>query len=120
MKIASPYLIILTLCCYVLACSTPTNTEQTKPFPLGDYQYTGYAKNGSKIVEGRLSITSIESRRAQSEESKQLKGNWRLDKVGEQEKVGGQVGTGELIRSILKGEVYINLNPNISDSNVIL
>jgi hypothetical protein len=32
MKIASTYLVILTLSCYILACSTPKNTEQPKPF----------------------------------------------------------------------------------------
>ena len=119
MKIPSPFLILLTLSCYVLACSSPKNIEQRKPFPVGDYQYTGHAKSG-KIVEGLLSITSVESRRIRSEESIQIKGNWRLGKVGNQEKIGPQVGSGELIGSIIKGEVYINLNPNISDSNVVL
>jgi hypothetical protein len=120
MKIASPYLMILTLSCYVLACSPPKNIEQAKPFPVGDYQYTGYDQSGGKIVEGQLSITSVESRRIQSEETIQLKGNWQLNRVGNQEKTGPQVGSGELIGSIIKGELYINLNPNISDSNVFL
>jgi hypothetical protein len=119
MNIATPFLFILTLSCYVLACSSK-NIEQTKPFPVGDYQYTGYVRSGDKIVEGQLSITSVESRRIRSEESIQLKGNWQLNKVGNQEKIGPQVGSGELIGSIIKGEVYINLNPRISDSNVIL
>lgn len=120
MKIGSPYFIILTLSCYVLACSPPKNIEQTKPFPVGDYQYTGYDKSGGKIVEGQLSITSVESRRIRAEETIQIKGNWQLNKVGNQEKIGPQVGSGELIGSIIKGQVHINLNPNISDSNVIL
>jgi hypothetical protein len=119
-KIASPYLIILALGCYVLACSTPNNIEQKKPFPVGDYQYTGYDESGAKIVEGQLSITSVESRRIQAEESIQLKGNWLLNKVGNQKMIGPQVGSGQLIGSIIKGELYLNLNPNISDSNVIL
>jgi len=119
LKIPSPFLIILTLSCYVLACSSPKNIEQRKPFPVGDYQYTGHVKSG-KIVEGLLSITSVESRRIQSEESIRIKGNWRLSRVGNHEKIGPQVGSGELIGSIIKGEVYINLNPNISDLNVIL
>jgi hypothetical protein len=120
MKITSLYLLILTLSCYVLACSPPNNIEEAKPFPTGDYRYTGYNKSGGKMVEGQLSITSVESRRIQSEESIQIKGNWQLNKVGNQEKIGGQVGSGELIGSIIKGELYLNLNPNISDSNVIL
>ena len=119
MKIANPFLVILTFSCYVLACSSK-NIEQTKPFPVGDYQYTGYVRNGGKIVEGQLSIISVESRRIRSEESIQIKGKWQFNKVGNQEKIGPQVGSGELTGSIIKGTVYINLNPKISDSNVIL
>jgi hypothetical protein len=120
LKIAGPYLIILTLGCYVLACSAAKNLEQTKPFPVGDYQYTGYDRSGGKMVEGQLSITSVQSRRIQSEETIQLKGSWQLNKVGNQEKIGPQAGSGELIGSIIKGEVYLNLNPYVSDSNVML
>jgi hypothetical protein len=120
MKILSTYLVILTLSCYVLACSAPNNIEQAKPFPIGDYRYTGYDMSGGKIVEGQLSITSVESRRIQAEESVQLKGNWLLNKIGNHEKTGPQVGSGALIGSVIKGELYINLNPNISDSNVML
>ncbi|HYJ46806.1 MAG TPA: hypothetical protein VEV81_09345 [Pyrinomonadaceae bacterium] len=123
MKIATNYLIIVALGLYVLACSAPSpskDIEQAKPAPLGDYQYTGYDKNGGKLVEGRLSITSSEQKRIYSEEVTQLKGNWQLEKVGDQERIGGQVGTGDLIGSINKGEIYINLNPNIADANVIL
>jgi hypothetical protein len=120
MKIVSHYLIILTLSCYVLACSSSKGIEQTKPFPVGNYQYTGYGKSGDKIVEGELSITSVESKRIQSEESIQLKGNWHLNRVGNQEKLGPQTGSGELIGSIIKGEIFLNLNPNTSDSNVML
>ena len=120
MKIITHHLIILALGLYVLACSAPKGVEQTKPAPLGDYQYTGYDRNGGKMVEGRLSITSSEQQRIGSEVTTQLRGNWQLNKVGDQEKIGGQVGTGELTGSIIKGEIYLNLNPNISDANVIL
>lgn len=120
MKIASLNLIILMFCCYVLDCSPPKAIEQAKPFPVGDYQYTGYDRSGSKVVEGRLSITSVESKRIQKEESIQIKGNWQLNKVGDQEKIGPQVGSGELVGSIIQGKVYLNLNPNINDSNVFL
>jgi hypothetical protein len=112
MKLASTCLILLVLSCYALACSMPKNSEQSKPFPLGDYQYTGYGKNGDKIVEGRLSITSIESSR--------IKGVWQFKQIGNPEKIGPQVGTGELIGSIIEGKVYLNLNPNMADNNVRL
>jgi hypothetical protein len=104
---------ILVVSFSVLDCSSASNaTQQPKPFPLGDYQYTGYASNGDKIVEGQLSITSIESDR--------LKGEWQLNQVGDAVNIGPQVGTGNLAGSISKGEIYINLNPNMADNNVRL
>lgn len=108
---------MLTLSGYV--CSMPKINEQTKPFPIGDYQYTGYDKTGGKIVEGRLSITSVEPRRNKNEEY-EIKGTWQLKKIGNQKNIGPQVGTGDLIGSIDKGEIYIDLNPNMNDDNVVL
>ncbi len=120
MKIANTCFIILTLSCYILACSTAKNAEPQKSALIGDYQYTGYDKKGGKAVEGRLSITSVESKRIRSEVVTQLKGNWQLNKVGTQEHIGPQVGSGELVGSIDKGSIWIDLNPNISDANVFL
>jgi len=127
MKTVKPYLIILMFGFYALACSppkniesSPKNIEQAKPFSVGDYQYTSYDQKGGKVVEGRLSITSEEPRRIQAEEQIQLKGNWQLNKAGDQERIGNQVGSGELTGSIIEGKVYINLNPNIADANVLL
>jgi hypothetical protein len=101
------------LSCYALACSLPANSEQSKLSALGDYQYTGYDKNGDKIVEGQISITSIEQ--------KHIKGRWQLNKIGGSlENIGPQVGSGALIGSVVDGKVYINLNPNMADSNVNL
>ncbi len=117
MKIANPYLIMLALSCYVLACSPRSLSGQKAPFPAGDYQYTSYDKQGNKVVEGRISITSVEPRRIGSEEQIQLKGNWELRKAGNQEKIGPQVGSGDLIGGIIKCELYIDLTPNISDAN---
>src|SRR5437899_1498622 len=114
MKIANPWLIILALGCYTFACSTPNIIAPTESSPVGDYQYTGYDKKGDKVAEGRLSITLVETRRIRAEEVTQLKGNWQLKKVGTQEHIGPQEGSGELIGSLDKGGIDINLNPNIS------
>lgn len=120
LRIAFIYVFTLTLACCVLACSIAKTSDQPKPFPVGDYEYTSYDEKGDKVVQGRISITSSEPRRIGSEQSTQLKGNWELKKVGNQEHIGKQEGKGELIGSIDKGEIYLNLNPNISDANVVL
>jgi len=120
MKSTSLYLIMLTLSGYVLACSMTKIIDQAKPFPIGDYQYTGYDKDGARIVEGQLSITSIEPNRNKHEESYEIKGHWQLSKIGNPDKIGPQVGRGDLFGSTGKGGIYIDLNPNMNDDNVIL
>ncbi|HEX8923005.1 MAG TPA: hypothetical protein VF766_16135 [Pyrinomonadaceae bacterium] len=130
MKAVFTYLMILTLSCYALAsCSTtnsatkPTaqNTSEQNSSPLlGDYHYSSYDQKGERVVEGTLSITSVERKRIYADEVTQVKGNWKLEKVGHQERIGSQEGTGELVGSIKDGELIINLNPNIDDANVYL
>jgi hypothetical protein len=92
--------------------SASSATQPPKTSPLGYYHYTGYDGNGYKIVEGRLSITSIESG--------VLKGNWQFHKVRNVAKIGPQVGAGSLTGEINNGEIYINLNPGMADNNVHL
>src|SRR5438128_1879525 len=114
MKAANTYLLILTLTWSALACSTSKTIEQAKSSsPLvGDYHYVSYDKQGARVVEGTLSITSVEQKRINTKEVTEVKGNWQLNKVGNQERIGQQEGTGELTGSILDGELYIDLNPN--------
>ena len=112
--------LLIVILCSMAACSKSHGVEPDKPSPIGDYQYSGYDKKGTKIVEGRISITSVETKRIGSEDTVQLKGNWQLKKIGNPERIGLQDGSGELVGSINKGEITINLNPNISDANVYL
>jgi hypothetical protein len=112
--------LILVLACFAVGCSVARTSGRDQPFPVGDYQYRSYDDKGDKVVEGRISITSAELRRIGSEEQTQLKGNWELKKVGKQEHIGMQEGKGDLIGSLDKGEIYLNLNPNVDDANVIL
>ena len=111
---------ILGLGAGAFACSIAMTSTPDKPFPIGDYDYMSYDEKGDKVVEGRISITSSEPRRIGSEETTQLKGDWELKKVGKQEHIGNQVGKGDLIGTLDKGEIYLDLNPNISDANVLL
>lgn len=113
------------LSCYALAAcsamnSTPKTTEQNASSLVGDYHYTSYDQKGDRVVEGRLSITSVERKRINSDEVTEVKGDWQLQKIGKQERIGQQEGSGEFVGSIKEGELIINLNPNISDANVYL
>lgn len=120
MKFAYLYLIMLTLTGYALAGSMPKFIERTTPLRIGKYQYSGYDKSGRKILKGRISIISVQPHRNKHEESYEIKGYWRLNKIGDPKMIGPQTGTGDLVGSIDKGEIYIDLNPNMNDNNVIL
>jgi len=102
------------------ACSLAKSSQVNKPFPIGDYRYTSYDNQGAKVVEGQISITSSEKQRIGAEEKIQLKGNWELKKVGNQEHIGLQEGKGDLIGTLDKDELYLDLNPNMNDANVLL
>lgn len=120
MKSAYLYLIMLALSGYALAGSMPKFIERTASLRIGNYQYSGYDKSGRKIVKGRLSIISVQPNRNKHEESYEIKGYWQLNKIGDPKMIGPQTGTGELVGSIDKGEIYIDLNPHMNDNNVIL
>jgi len=113
MKVLIINLLVFVLGCYALDCSgAKNNAPPTRSFPLGDYQYAGYDEGGAKIVEGRLSLTSLDGDR--------LKGTWELKQIGEPKRIGPQVGTGELIGTVRGTEVLVDLNPNMNDNNVNL
>ncbi len=120
MRFLASFLVLVIISCEITGCSRAMTIGQAKPFPVGDYAYVSYDKKGDKVVEGRLSITAVETWRIGLEDVPQLKGNWELRKIGNQERIGAQVGSGDLTGSIVKGQVIINLNPNIHDANVIL
>ncbi len=112
MKMASMYLLSFVLGFYIWNCSGAKSVQQSKPFPLGEYQYAGFDKKGDKIVEGRLAITSREEDR--------IKGEWQLNKIGNPERIGPQTGKGECDGLVQEDSLFLNLNPNMVDSNVHL
>ncbi|HKQ54164.1 MAG TPA: hypothetical protein VJT74_17435 [Pyrinomonadaceae bacterium] len=112
MKVSLTYLLFFVLGCYALECSGKKNSAPPKTFPLGEYQYVGYDEGGTKVVEGRLSLTSLDGDR--------LKGTWELKQVGEAKRIGPQVGTGDLVGTVNGTEVLVDLNPNMNDNNVNL
>ena len=112
MKMAIVSLLLFVPGFFIWNCSGSKSVQQSKPFPLGEYQYAGFDKKGDKIVEGRLTITSREEDR--------IKGEWQLSKIGNPERIGPQTGTGECIGLITGDSLFINLNPNMVDNSVNL
>jgi hypothetical protein len=118
------FLGIALIACSSKTAASGTNTSARLANPnqsiVGEYHYTGFDDKGMKIIEGRITIASVEPRRIGQETQMQIKGSWDLKEVAHRDRIGLQVGTGNLDGSIINGEVIIDLNPNISDANVYL
>jgi len=112
MKLASMYFLSFVLGFHIWNCSGAKSVQQSKPFPLGEYEYAGFDKKGDKIVEGILAITSREEDR--------IKGEWQLNKIGNPERIGPQTGKGECDGLVQEDSLFLNLNPNMVDNNVHL
>ena len=78
----------------------------------GTYNYAGYDSQGSLVVTGRLFMSAA---------TNLLTGTWSLQRVGSSTAdIGPQVGNGQLVGSGTGGQIWINLNPDWADNNVIL
>jgi hypothetical protein len=91
------------------SCSDDAPTASTDD---GMYAYTSYDSTGQVIVKGLIIIND--------EDSSNITGHWVLDKIGNPEDIGPQVGSGELIGTITNNEFWFNLNPQFSDNNLLL
>jgi len=58
MKVANLFLVILTFSCYALACSSK-NIEQTKPFPVGDYQLLVMSGTAARSLRGSYQLLQL-------------------------------------------------------------
>lgn len=85
---------------------------------LGDerYTYVAFTDSGELVIKGTLNLNIFESG-----DSKEISGTWVLRQVADADNIGPQIGEGDLIGSVTPdGLVAINLNPQISDNNVLL
>ncbi len=80
--------------------------------PLGTYKYNGYDSSGVKIVTGWIKIIF--------DDSVNISGEWELDKIGDPQNIGPQVGSGTLHGRYDQNKIYCDLNPGYMDNNLIL
>ena len=82
--------------------------------PARDFKYTAFDSSGEKIVEGRFNFNFQDST------SFSFEGEWHFEKVGNPQNIGPQVGSGSLVANLEGEEIFIDLNPNFADNNVVL
>jgi len=80
--------------------------------PAGTYTYTGFDSMGVKIVTGWIKIVF--------DDSTHISGEWELDKIGDPQNIGSQVGSGNLVGILENNQLFVNLNPDYVDNNVFL
>lgn len=80
--------------------------------PDGAYAYKGYDSTDVKIVCGWIKFDF--------DDSSMVSGEWELDKIGDPQNIGPQIGSGELVGNVQDDQLYINLNPQYADNNVFL
>lgn len=105
-------LFVIILCIFNLFCSWCDDPITGPDTPEGSYTYTAYDSTGTKIVTGWMKI--------EFDDSVNVSGEWKFDKIGNPENIGPQVGSGKLVGMYDEPQISINLNPNWADNNVFL
>ena len=81
--------------------------------PSGDsFFYQSRDTLGQIIVSGWISLVKIDS--------SQMEGSWKLEKIKNRTDIGPQAGSGELKGWIIDNELFVNLQPNFRDNNLLL
>ncbi|MGA3244173.1 MAG: hypothetical protein ABSE41_06140 [Bacteroidota bacterium] len=110
-----PWLFVLTLFLPFVACTDrgeqPVESQQPGGVP-DKYIYKAYNSKGDLAVSGTMTLVGIDTT--------SVSGTWSFVEVLPSEKVGPQVGTGNLTGTIQKSSISINLNPGWVDNNVFL
>lgn len=91
-----------------------TGGRQREDTVRASYQYYGYARHGSLLVVGTMTLMFSDSL--------EVNGTWDLRSVGGDPVpgIGPQVGTGKLVGSMQGKMITISLNPDYVDNNVFL
>jgi len=105
------------ICCVALAAVFGPFGSRLKHSPINHpprdaLNYRGYDSGEKLVIRGWLRIDV--------RESGDVSGEWCLDRVGDPDNIGPQVGVGSL-RGRLEGtRLSCNLNPGFADFNVLL
>lgn len=98
-------IILFTLFPVLINCNEGINDH----VPEGNYKYVAYDSLGTVISKGWLKIEAKDST---------IFGNWEINKVGNPQNIGPQIGKGELEGSFNDSVLVVELNLNYVDNNV--
>lgn len=104
--------IVLSFTVIIFLYCDPLSDDDEDRIPSGAYSYTAYDSLETIVVTGWFTL--------EFQDSTNIEGEWHFKKVGNPENIGPQVGDGELIGQKDDSIVYIELNPQYRDNNVLL
>jgi hypothetical protein len=104
--------LLLFVAVIIAACDRDFPVYPPSDGPQGSYAYTGYDSTGVALVKGWLTITFADS--------VCITGDWKFARVAVGQGLGPQIGDGQLVGGRDNNEVWINLNPQMRDNNVLL
>ncbi|HSP89051.1 MAG TPA: hypothetical protein VLN45_13020 [Ignavibacteriaceae bacterium] len=79
--------------------------------PEGIYIYTAFDSLGTAVSKGWIKIGIKDST---------IFGSWEIDKIGNPQNIGPQIGKGELEGNFSDNKMVIGLNPDYVDNNIVL
>jgi hypothetical protein len=104
--------LLLALGALAAGCASRPDTTPLGPMRPNFYRYTGYAEDGSPVVQGWLHF--------QRERDRRVEGEWWLEQVGPARDIGPQVGMGRIAGERRDTSWLLDLRPERRDDNVFL
>lgn len=104
-------LIFLSIVLFIVSCNNGHDSF-LEPAPRGSYSYTSYDTLGTALVKGWFTMNF--------QDSSSVIGEWHFEKIRNPKNIGPQVGSGELVGGLNKDGIWINLNPQFIDHNLLL
>jgi len=104
--------VIILILSLLISCEKNKSSIGIETGSTGNFTYQSYDSLGNLIVSGWFEIEFIDST--------QVEGSWHLNNLSNRKDIGLQDGDGELIGTIERSSIVINLNPQYADHNVYL
>lgn len=95
-----------------ISCEKDESSLGFESRPPGSYTYQAYDSLGNLIVVGWLSFEFTDSVR--------IEGTWNLKKLTDRNDLGPHTGDGILKGGISDSRIWMDLNPQFSDNNLLL
>jgi hypothetical protein len=100
------------ICCSLNSCGKNDLISDPSLAPPGSYSYASYDSLGVRIVEGWFTLLIADSAH--------VTGEWHFTQIAGGAAIGPQVGNGNLEGGFHSHQLWVELNPQYRDHNLLL